>query len=405
MLKSGHRPALDGLRGIAIAAVLLYHAGGIAPGGYLGVDLFFVLSGFLITTLLVGEYSDRGAVSFGGFYRRRARRLLPALACVLAAFVAVTLAVDGALARQDLVGLAAGIGYLSNLLVMGEPATRAMPDALRHLWSLAAEEQFYLLWPPILVLLLRGRTRLALAVVTAGVALMSLRGAELWAEGASLQRLQFGIDSRSVAILVGCALALVLAGHESSPRARWAAPFVVTCVLGFFALDFGRELFLGPLLVFSLLCAALLVLALDDRSPLALALSAGALVFLGRISYALYLWHVPVFVALGVTRQEFVPEAVLAIALSVGLAVASYYLVERRFLRPAVGRSLKERLRTGWLVSARSVRRRGRQLSRSLLRPTFRGPTPSGDMGSVTIPTLEKRPLEGFASDGLEVEV
>jgi peptidoglycan/LPS O-acetylase OafA/YrhL len=367
MLKSGHRPALDGLRGIAIAAVLLYHAGGIAPGGYLGVDLFFVLSGFLITTLLVNEFSDRGAVSFGGFYRRRARRLLPALACVLAAFVAITFAVQGALDRQDIVGLAAGIGYLSNLLVMGEPATRPMPDALRHLWSLAAEEQFYLVWPPILVLLLRGRTRLGLAVVIAGVALMSLRGAELWAEGASLQRLQFGIDSRSVAILVGCALALVLARHESAPRTRWAAPLVVTCVLGFFALDFGRELFLGPLLVFSLLCAALLVLALDDDSPLALALSAGALVFLGRISYALYLWHVPVFVALGVTRQEFVPEAIPAIALSVGLAIASYYLVERRFLRRAQSRDVSSQLGTG---RAEKVLARVRSLTLPLRKPT-----------------------------------
>ena len=333
MLRSGHRPALDGLRGVAIAAVVLYHAGGPVPGGYLGVDLFFALSGFLITTLLVDEFSERGTVSLTAFYRRRARRLLPALACVLLAFAAGTVLAQHALPRRDVVGLVAGVGYLSNLLMMSETATQTMPDALRHLWSLAAEEQFYLLWPPILVLLLRGPRRLALATVAGGVAFTSLRGAELWAAGASPQRLHYGIDSRSVAILVGCGLALVLSRYETVPRARWAAPLVVASVLGFFAVDFGREAFVGPLLVFSLLCAALIALSLDDGSPLAAALSAGGLVFLGRISYALYLWHVPVFVAFGVTRYELVPEAMPAIAVSVALAVASYYLVERRFLR------------------------------------------------------------------------
>src|SRR5262245_9517758 len=345
MLRSGHRPALDGLRAVAIVAVVLYHAGAPVPGGYLGVDLFFALSGFLITTLLVDEFSERGTISLAGFYRRRARRLVPALACVLLAFVAATVAVQHAFPRRDLVGIVAGVGYLSNLLMMSETTTQTMPDALRHLWSLAAEEQFYLLWPPILVLLLRGPRRLALAVVAGGVAFTSLRGAELWAEGASPQRLHYGIDSRSVAILVGCALALVLSRHETVPRARWAAPLVVTSVLGFFAVDFGREAFVGPLLVFSLCCAALIVLALDDGSPLAAALSASGLVFVGRISYALYLWHVPVFVAFGVTRFELVPEAIPAIAVSFALAVASYYLVERRFLRRShtAARSLEEK--------------------------------------------------------------
>src|SRR6478672_7609931 len=97
MLRSGYRPALDGLRGVAIAAVVLYHAGGPVHGGYLGVDLFFALSGFLITTLLVDEFSARGTVSLAAFYGRRARRLVPALACVLLAFVAITVGVHHAL--------------------------------------------------------------------------------------------------------------------------------------------------------------------------------------------------------------------------------------------------------------------------------------------------------------------
>ena len=114
---------------------------------------------------------------------------------------------------------------------------------------------------------------------------------------------------------------------------RWPAPTALACVLGFFAVDLGRELFLGPLLLFAACCTIVIVGALDDRSLLARALSFGGLVYVGRLSYALYLWHVPVFVALGITKEQFEPLAVVAVLISLGLAVASYHLVEQPVLR------------------------------------------------------------------------
>jgi len=337
-MKLGYRPALDGLRAVAISAVVLYHAGGFVPGGYLGVDLFFVLSGFLITTLLLGERADRGSVSLRNFYRRRALRLLPALFLLLAIFIAVSMifaVLEDRALQRDLFGVAAGIGYFANIAMTGEPMTRPMPEELRHLWSLAAEEQFYLLWPPILLLVLRGRTRLALVVVAAGVALTTLRQLELYTDGASWQRIGFGVDTRSVSILVGCllALAITLPRWPRLGRARWLEPVAIGCLLAFLFLDLGRELFAGPLLVFAICCAVLIVGALDDRSPLAGLLSLGAVVFLGRISYSLYLWHLPVFVAFGINEQQAELMAVPAVLVAVVCAVASYYLIELPFLR------------------------------------------------------------------------
>jgi peptidoglycan/LPS O-acetylase OafA/YrhL len=336
-MKPGYRPALDGLRAIAITAVVLYHTGSLVPAGYLGVDLFFVLSGFLITSLLLGEWAGRGTVDLQSFYRRRALRLLPALFFLLAIFLAVSAIffVDARSLWKDVFGVAAGIGYFSNIAMMGEPTTRAMPEALRHLWSLATEEQFYLLWPPVLFFFLRGRVRLALDVVAAGVALTTLRQLQLYVDGASWQRMEFGVDTRSVSILVGCvfALALALPRRPWLPRSRWLELVAVACVLGFLFVDLGRALFAGPLLVFAVCCGVLIVRALDDRSRLASVLSLGGLVFLGRISYSLYLWHLPVFIAFGINRQQLELTAVPAVGVALALAVASYYLIELPFLR------------------------------------------------------------------------
>ncbi len=333
----GYRPALDGLRAVAIAAVLLYHAGGILPGGTVGVDLFFVLSGFLITTLLLEDRVSAGEASLQRFYRRRAYRLLPALVALLGAFLALSigLALDGVGSlASDLVGIAAGVGYLSNVVMTGEPGTQVMPDALRHLWSLAAEEQFYVVWPVVFCVILRRRLRLALLVVGAGIVLMTARQVQLYVDGASWERMGFGVDTRNVSILVGCALALLLA-PPARPRldwARWLAAPAATCVVAFFLVDFGRQLFAGPLVVFALGCAALILGVLDGRSPVARVLSLGAVVFVGRISYSLYLWHFPVFVSLSVNTPGVSAAVVPALLITATLAIASYYLVERPFL-------------------------------------------------------------------------
>src|SRR5262249_20873318 len=151
-----------GVRGVAILLVVLMHTFNWPPGGFLGVDLFFVLSGFLITTLLVEEWQKRATFSLPAFYRRRALRLVPALVAVVAAYVVVRVAVDSIHSEtphhhlsRDLVGALAGIFYVSNIV---QAAGALLPAGIRHLWSLGTEEQFYLLWPPILLLTL-GRAR------------------------------------------------------------------------------------------------------------------------------------------------------------------------------------------------------------------------------------------------------
>src|SRR4051812_16049700 len=163
----GYVPGLDGLRGIAVIAVLLFHGGvSWARGGFLGVDLFFVLSGYLITSLLLDELRRTGTIGLGGFWSRRARRLVPALLLVVAAVGASALLVDppGGLATLRGDGIAT-LGYIANWHYIAEGASyfgqTAAPSPLRHTWSLAIEEQFYLLWPLIVLAICRGRYRLA----------------------------------------------------------------------------------------------------------------------------------------------------------------------------------------------------------------------------------------------------
>jgi peptidoglycan/LPS O-acetylase OafA/YrhL len=332
----GYRPALDGLRGVAIAAVVLFHAGGLVPAGYLGVDLFFVLSGFLITSILLAEQRSTGAVSLRRFFRRRAARLLPALYCLLAVFAVTAIVLQVSDDRElgrDVFGVIAGIGYIANFAVMGEPGVRAMPAELKHLWSLAAEEQFYLVWPAVLVLALRVRARPAVVLLTIGTVLLTLRGAQLYHDGASFQRLAFGVDTRGTSILVGCLLAFALASRGDRPlRARWIQPVGLSTLAVLLFVDLGRAAFAGPLLLFSICAAFVIAFSLDETSVLNRALAVAQLVFLGRISYSLYLWHVPVFVVLGVHAQTPTAAAVPAVALSLALATASYYLVELPFL-------------------------------------------------------------------------
>src|SRR5436305_8467288 len=199
--KLGHVPALDGLRGIAIAIVVGYHAFGFPLGGWLGVDLFFVLSGFLITTLLLEEQAATGTVRLRAFYARRARRLLPALAVLLAAYVAIS-AVRGV----DGLAVVARWGfYTGNVYEAFVPGASLHLVGLNHLWSLAQEEQFYLLWPAALLLALKAR-RPAVVLGTIALALMIYRLA-LADGGASDARIYFAPDTNVDGLLLGAAFA------------------------------------------------------------------------------------------------------------------------------------------------------------------------------------------------------
>ena len=212
----GYLPALDGLRATAVAAVVLYHLGvPFIPGGYLGVDLFFVISGFLITTLLVEEARRTNRIRIGTFWLRRARRLIPALVLmVVVVSAAVTIIgrdLDASL-RTQVVGAAV---YGSNWFQIAAGSSyveRYEPQVFTHLWSLAVEEQFYLIWPFVVVLLLsflatrRARIAVVLALAAASAAWMTY----LFVPGADPTRVYLGTDTHGFALLLGAALGLAL---------------------------------------------------------------------------------------------------------------------------------------------------------------------------------------------------
>ena len=343
----GYRRGLDGLRGVAILAVLglhTRHATGwpLLPGGGLGVDVFFVLSGFLITSLLLEEHAGSGSVSLKRFYIRRALRLFPALVLLLAA---LALGASAMLAPEEaahtLRAIPIAFLYLSDLAIAFGPVDLG---ALTHTWSLAVEEQFYLLWPPLLCAALRaGLPRPVIATGTALLAgALALVRALLWDGPASVPRLYFSIDTRADALLIGC-LAAMLASWRLLPRTpatealllRWGRISAAVLAALVLAVPFSTPaLYLGGFTL-AALAAAVVILGLlaGSQGAGAALLEQGWLVAVGRISYGLYLWHYPVFKA---ARQLAAPTPVrLLVAFAATFAVAglSFALVERPFLR------------------------------------------------------------------------
>jgi peptidoglycan/LPS O-acetylase OafA/YrhL len=356
-----HQPALDGLRGLAAAAVLLFH-GGHLQGGFLGVDAFFVLSGFLITSLLLVEAGDRGRISLRAFWARRARRLLPALACVLGAVALYA----WLLAQPDELATIRGdafatIGYFANWRAVFTSrdywSLFRSPSPLDHTWSLAIEEQFYLAWPVVVALLAigaRGR-RAARRVLVASVTLAvgSLAWTLVIFDPTNPSRVYFGTDTRVASILVGAALAawLRLRGPVRSRPARATLEVTAFGALLLLALAWSRfngsstALYRGGLFVCALGTALLIAAAVHPRSgPVQRMLSFRPLCALGLISYGVYLWHWPIYVVLDASRVHVGGWPLLAIRVAVTLVVAvvSYRVVEQpirhgaRPRRPAV---------------------------------------------------------------------
>jgi peptidoglycan/LPS O-acetylase OafA/YrhL len=318
--------------------VVCFHLTGYPPGGWLGVDLFFVLSGFLITTLLLERW---GRESVGVFYQRRALRLVPALAVLLL----VMLAVD-----RSLFGALAGLGYFSNLVMAGGHPS-IFPASLTHLWSLAEEEQFYLVWPVVLYAAIRFGAKVALWIALGGVAVSVAAATTLFVHGASGYRLFYAPDTRAASILVGCALALALTIRPLEFRRLELVALAAFPAL-LVVMDYTRLSVSGlPVLLFCLVAAILIVRALHSDSTLANVLGRRPFVFVGRISYSLYLWHYPIFVWLGVTAVGVGWLDGVAAGLVVAAACASYYLVELPFLRR------KQRLGSGRGVGERVGRR------------------------------------------------
>lgn len=331
----GHQPALDGLRGLAVGAVLLGHARlPFLPGGYLGVDLFFVLSGFLITAILLQEQAQTGRIRLLRFYGRRALRLLPALCAV----VGVSLLYGGlgpaAVAREMALDAAGSLLYVENWL---RALTAHHGPLLGHTWSLAIEEQFYLTWP-LLLGARRGTTAPLVAIALLGALASALLRAALFAGPPTVPRLYHGTDTRADALLGGCALGLawatpavrarLQAAHRLVSAAAWAAAAVLGAVLLRVRADDGW-LYRGGLSLMAL-CASALLLCAVTAPPRPLVWP--PLRWLGRISYGLYLWHYPVFQVFWIHGWLTPAGRLAAAALSVAVAALSYYGLERPFL-------------------------------------------------------------------------
>ena len=328
----GYRPALDGIRGLAILGVLFRHAFHVPPGGGFGVDLFFVLSGFLITTLLLEERDATGTISFRAFYRRRALRLFPALAVMLVAFVVAVTAralVEGkpTLLTDGLRAVAVAGFYTGNF------AAAFHRDLLGHfsigqLWSLAEEEQFYLLWPLALaVALRRGVSRraivgtlwlLILAVVTERFVLTYTGGRP--------DRIYYGPDTHADGLLAGCLLALLLR-RPARLAADRSLGYMCLLAFGFVAYNprFGYT-GVAPIAIPASVGLVATVVA-QPAGLVTRALSLRPLVGIGRISYGLYLWHGLALWTLGPDHRW------LGIATGLACAVLSYRYVEQPFLR------------------------------------------------------------------------
>jgi peptidoglycan/LPS O-acetylase OafA/YrhL len=326
-----YRPALDGLRGVAIALVVLFHAG-LLSGGYIGVDVFFVLSGFLITSLLLEEHRSSGRINLEAFYVRRARRILPALLALLIVYAVVDEA-----SGHNAVRTIALAGFFSANAVQAFISPNPLGFAgLAHLWSLAQEEQFYLVWPVLLVI---ARRRLLPVLVIAATAEFAYRTA-LAIDGASWERIYYGPDSHADGLLLGALLAVALARR----------PFVLReplPVISFALLMVGAMLGpltdLGWIVIWPFLLAGCvgMTAAAATETKMAELLAVKPFVGLGRISSSLYLWHVPVMIGLyDVTGHR---HLLLALPISLTLAYLSYRFVEQplrrrrgaRMLRPA----------------------------------------------------------------------
>lgn len=338
----GQRPALDGVRGLAIAMVLLGHAGwpSLHRAEEFGVELFFVLSGLLITGVLMGERLSTGRIGFRQFYLRRARRLLPALFAMLAVLAVVRWL---GFARWGITGygLLGGLTYTSNFLFI---AGNDM-GSLVHLWSLAVEEHFYFGWPLILFLAAGrrvARVRTAAILTTIGVlvaASFACRAYLVYRDGGSTTgRLFPATELRASSPLIGAALAVVLARWQPrfTHRAWQVGGVVAVVALGYLSIavkDAPPAYWFIALPASTVASVLLLIATLAPSGLVVDTFSMGWLQWLGRHSYSAYLWHYPIFFGVGTMKYLSTARTVIGITATLVIAALSTKYIEAPFRR------------------------------------------------------------------------
>jgi peptidoglycan/LPS O-acetylase OafA/YrhL len=339
-----HVAAMDGLRGVAVAAVVVYHLNGeLLPGGFLGVSLFFTLSGFLITNLLLSEWRSTRHVALTAFWGRRFRRLLPAASAGLALVVVTSWLWADASQLAALRGdVLSALAYVANWRFIFDGdlygAGFEQPSPVLHYWSLAIEEQFYVVVALIALLLARFARRRRAWVITFGtLAVLSMTATVLLWGSSDTNRIYFGSDTRAFELLAGVLLALAIGFSVPRRAARFASRHVFVLVaavamVAAFLLADTRQLWLyrGGLWIVALGSVALILGALDD-GPLARGLAWKPLAALGLISYGVYIFHWPVFVYLDADRTglDGLPLAAIRVGITLALAIASYRFLEQ----------------------------------------------------------------------------
>jgi peptidoglycan/LPS O-acetylase OafA/YrhL len=375
-------PGIDGLRAIAVLAVVLYHASpGLVPGGFFGVDVFFVISGYLITSFLWADWKRNRDVGASGFWFRRARRLLPAVAALifgLSSFAILFLPDEVAALRQDALAAAA---YVTNWYLIVDQQSYfesfARPSLLRHLWSLAIEEQFYILWPLVLMVVLprispKAVVPVILAVAAGSWVLMAL----LYEPGADPSRVYYGTDTRIGGLLIGAAMAFVWdpwkTARPKQPTTSLALNIAGFCALAGIAISFlwfedsDTLVYRGGFALVTLLSAIAVAAAARPWTIPGRIIGTAPFVWVGVRSYSIYLWHWPVLMltrpGIDVSMDGLELWAFRAV-LVLGLAELSFRFVETPIRNGALGRWWRA-VRTPHTVSIAS---RFRPLAAALL--------------------------------------
>jgi peptidoglycan/LPS O-acetylase OafA/YrhL len=430
--RHAHWRGLDGLRAVAVVAVVIYHFSPMTlPGGYLGVDIFFVISGYLITRLITEEFLRRHRLDAPAFYTRRARRLLPALAIVLA-----TVGASSLIWRDQLATVRPGIVFSALfsanwwLAFAHQPyfVATGRPSMLQHLWSLGVEEQFYLLWPLIVAATLGASWRrlahreldpraevrrlvMPLSVVAVVLALLSTGLTWILADhsnvpyGGDGSTLYYGTDTHAMGLLLGAALGAWAVARSTSPASRVTIPAPVVELLGAAALvgmlvltrtygAYSHTLYRGGFLYVAALVTIVIAAATRPASRLGAALDARPLRWIGVRSYSIYLWHWPIAVVTRPGLDTSMPtwlDQLLRITLTVALADATYRFVETPVRKIGFTGAMKQ--------LARYLRRTGLP---SPARPAFAGLSliPVLAIGVLVIAPPAPRPAAALASKG-----
>jgi len=368
-----YMPGLYGLRAIAVLAVIFFHLGfGWAPGGLLGVGIFFTLSGYLITDILLGQYMKRGAIHLGRFWLGRARRLLPALFLMLLIVIAWVTIFGPAQPDQFRKAVVSAIFYVNNWQQIAANVSyfaRFAPEQpLNHLWSLSVEEQFYIFWPFLLLIGLkvirdRGgnglRPKLALATLALAI-VSSIEMAILYHPGFDPSRVYYGTDTRAAGLLFGAALAMVWPSRGLSKRITFQARrnldilgcvgLLIIAIMIWRTGEFSAFLYRGGFVVLSLATVMVLMPLAHPACRLGNVVGCRPLRWIGVRSYGIYLWQTPVIVLTspqGPHGQSLVRD-VLQVAAIFGIAALSWKFVEEPIRHGAIGRLLARRRRLGW---------------------------------------------------------